>query len=458
MPDAWRMPHAHPNLGGARVLTPADPAFHHYGHPAVWGALAGAGHNPLRDHEFDDRAEVDRYGWDQAEAAHPGYVKAFHDAYGRYVDKSHPILSVPTHLVGQVLRDGRMKSQFEAVKTKGVYDPAGRAEVEQHMFGYHPTDTAPHARPIYGSLSVHPYTDAGTAGYGSTTFVLHKPAVWHRTTFSGDDSWARWGRVQPVPVSDYAADPHRFRHAVPVDHMGFGGYDRAFDTTADYQAQKMEERDPVERAATFWHGGDREWRAHAYPEAQYHGGVAMHDVRFAILRSPDREGRAHPTRMGPLAQAASEQLSEANIPWVHTVGWRKPRPDDHSFMPAHNDLRLPPAFPDTGHTASAVHHADDDGFDTAFTTEAWHTANLLTDLGGPPVVDPHVHWERPGGWLLTYPGTGEGDHTLARAVDPEWGLSSPAALGSFLARGYWKQLDQPLASRDVLHVYRRSEA
>jgi hypothetical protein len=297
MTTPWKLPHAHPAVpGGGRVLTPADREFHHYSHPGVWGALADEQmHNPFRDFDFEDRGrdsadDEDRiyHGWDHAADAHPGYVKDFHERYAHHVAKAHPAMAIPSSVVPQIMKEGRIKSQFETGASEGEYDPEGRAMVEHHQFGY-PEGHPERARPIYGYLSSSPFSDTSGAGYGHTTFVLHKPHVWHRTTFSGDDSWGGMGKVSPVSVSDYAADPHSYRHAVPINHLGFDN-EEAHRLAGHTLGRRMEERTPKDRADTFWRGTDRSNEHYAYPEAQYHGGVGLHAVRYAIVRSADTGG------------------------------------------------------------------------------------------------------------------------------------------------------------------------
>lgn len=438
MSTPWKLPRAYPAVpGGGRVLTPADREFHQYSHPGVWGALADERHhNPFRDFDFEENAVTDRHGWDTAADAHPGYVKDFHEAYARHLAKAHPLAAVPTALVPQIVQAGRLKSQFETGTSKGVHDTEGRADVEEHAFGY-PQDLAPHARPFYGFLSAHPFTDAAASGYGHTSLVLHKPAIWHRTTFSGDDSWNRLHEVPPVPVNDYAHDPHSFRHAVPIEHLGFDE-DMSRRLSDSDMARRMEDKTPEERAHTFWRGGtgERRWGAHAYPEAQYHGGVHLHDVRFAIVRSPD-QGR---TAISSNARQAMDALTEAGIPWVHTVGFTKPTKADRAFTPSDRERPLPPHFPERRAALQAPQQP--------------RTANLLTDLASTRIFHPDVAWQRPGGrgYLLTLDGThNRPEGPWGKAADPEWGLSGAHPIASFLARGYWEPADG-VKSEDVMAV------
>lgn len=433
MTTPWKLPHAHPAIpGGGKVLTPADREFHHYSHPGVWGSLADESmHNPFRDFDFEDNATLDRHGWDQAEDIHPGYVKDFHEAYAAHLAKAHPALSVPTHVLPQILKEGRLKSQFETTPSKGsttLHDTDERENVEQHLFGY-PTDHPAHARPIYGYLSSQPFTDDSTRGYGGTSLVLHKPAIWHRTTFTGADSLERLHRVSAAPVNDYGHDPHAWRHAVPIEHIGFDA-DDPHSMYGSARNRRMTEDSPAGHARAFWRGADRTGDF-PYPEAQYHGGVHTHDIRFAIVRSPDTGG--DPNAMSASSKEATRALTAAGIPWVHTVGYRKPRTSDHAFMNDEKHRPLPPEMPVSRH----------------------RSANLLTDLAG-PIFEHQVRYQRPGGggWLITHTAKHDGQ-TMARAADPEWGLSGSRPLGSYLARGYWEPADG-IDSRDVLAVCRNA--
>lgn len=431
MPTPWKLPHAHPAIpGGGRVLTPADREFHHYSHPGVWGALADeALHNPFRDFDFEDNATLDRHGWDQAEDEHPGYVKDFHEAYAGHLTKAHPVIGVPTGVLPRILHEGRLKSQFETGTSEGVNDNDMRAEVEQHLFGY-PQDLPDHARPIYGYLSAHPATDDSTSSYGKTSLVLHKPALWHRTTFTGADSLERLHRVSAAPVNDYGHDPHMFRHAVPIEHLGLDADDGP-SMFESFGAHRLHERTPEHRARAFWRAGER-GSDFPYPEAQFHGGVHTHHIRYAIVRSPDTGG--DPNAMSASSREATRALTAAGIPWIHTVGYRKPRTSDHAFMNDEKHRPLPPEMPYSMH----------------------RDASLLTDLAQ-PIFERQVHYQRPGGggWLLHDTTPGRNGEPMARAIDTEWGVSGRKPLGSYLARGYWEPMDEPVDSRDVLAVCRK---
>ena len=99
--------------------------------------------------------------------------------------------------LGKLLSDGRFKSQFETGKSKGLYAPTKRAEVEQAMFGL-PSDVDPTVRPIYGYVQMDE-TPSSLDSYGDVEVVL-KDHVRSRTTASVGDS-LDFGLL-PTPIDD----------------------------------------------------------------------------------------------------------------------------------------------------------------------------------------------------------------------------------------------------------------
>lgn len=426
----WTPPRARPDIpGGAKVLTPANRgAFYRYGDPAVWGALSDQSlHNPFRDFDFDERRHDVDHGWDHADAAAPGPGKEFHDRYAWHLARAHPVIGVPNSAIFPIVKSGRLKSQFETNRThSAVFDTGERADVEHDQFGY-PHGTPDHARPIYGTLTRHPFTDDSTASYGSHTLVLHKPHIWHRTTFCGSDSMDRKDDISPVPAGKYAANPAGHRHAVPLDHFGLSSAE-AEGLPAHHVARRLENCDPTDLADMFWNRGDRE-HEFAYPETQYHGQVTVPAIRHVILRSP--AGGPGPHAMHPDVAESAARLSAAGIPWVHTVGYRRPGVEDASFKPPKGTGPRPPEMPSAPRTASLA-------------------------ASGPRHV-PQVAWRRAGGeaYLLGCAEAGPRGLAMGQVADISWGmLHPPQPVASILARGYWESCPHPVSSSDVMTLMR----
>jgi SPP1 gp7 family putative phage head morphogenesis protein len=116
--------------------------------------------------------------------------------------------------VEKIIRDGRIKTQFETQKSGGFLDNGVRSKFEQDFFGI-PTNIDPASRPVYGYLSKDADGDIGKKGtldqYGMAA-IKFKPEVHSRTTFNRGDSLDTTGRAQfefvsprPLNAPDVAA-------------------------------------------------------------------------------------------------------------------------------------------------------------------------------------------------------------------------------------------------------------
>lgn len=95
-------------------------------------------------------------------------------------------IRVPESVLGSILADGQVKSQFETDTSQGVLNPATRARAEDLMF--YP-DAAPEndQRPIYGYLSSPNGDESSAQAYGDIVVRL-KSDVRARTTITFGDS------------------------------------------------------------------------------------------------------------------------------------------------------------------------------------------------------------------------------------------------------------------------------
>jgi len=163
-------------------------------------------------------------------------------------------VTVPANRMAAILKDGRLKNQFETGTSKGLNLPRVRESAEALQFGL-PQGTNPATRPIYGMMEsggvVVPSSARGNEQYGTVTLVL-KDAVRDRTTFTKEDSLNRQG--DPVP----AEDAGRTLSARDPDSKA------EFDRKAALRAE-------------------RPTRTAGYYEAQIHGGVATSDIEKVII-------------------------------------------------------------------------------------------------------------------------------------------------------------------------------
>ena len=66
-------------------------------------------------------------------------------------EDTHIGIKFSNEYLNEILNDGRFKSQFETKKSKGLYDPSYRSEVEFGEMSYS-KETPAKERPIYGML------------------------------------------------------------------------------------------------------------------------------------------------------------------------------------------------------------------------------------------------------------------------------------------------------------------
>lgn len=97
-------------------------------------------------------------------------------------NKGRVMVRVPDNVLSGIIKDGRMKTQFETGTSGGAVQPDARADLEHNILGYG-WSTSPKDRPVYG------YTgNSGIAKqYGENKITLKKGNK-ARTTISNDDS------------------------------------------------------------------------------------------------------------------------------------------------------------------------------------------------------------------------------------------------------------------------------
>ena len=189
---------------------------------------------------------------------------------------SEPIsINMTDESFGEIVQDGRFKSQFETQDSGGTYNPGMRKKAEAIKFGV-PVDIPPSQRPIYGSIDAGGTTsdDSMAWMYGKVRVVL-KNDVRSRSTFTTADSLL--GEIIPSAVTN----PHT----------------RGTQVTGT--------------------AGDGNDPYHGFIEAQIHGGVRTSDIAEIVIRG--REGDS-PTGAWVSKMASVQFAGAAGIP-VRFVEW-----------------------------------------------------------------------------------------------------------------------------------------
>lgn len=150
----------------------------------------------------------------------------------------------------QILRSGRVQTQFETHHSGGAFNPNLRASLEAELFGY-ALSLPPAQRPVYGYLTPGDYEPEAVESYGHLALRL-KPQILSRTTVTISDTLDRV--VLPAPYCN-----------IPVTSLipSQSGRVHAFLTRL-LQAMHLSELE-----------------LH-YVEAQYHGGVGLGDVECVL--------------------------------------------------------------------------------------------------------------------------------------------------------------------------------
>lgn len=357
-------------------------------------------HNPLLDHDLSSDADWHssrpRSWWRENEKEHPEIHQRAVESMRRHVAGAHLAVSLEEPALHKVLDDGAIRPAF-VTNTTSVFggDVRGyldeRQRVEHMHFGY-PHQHPDAARPVYGYLTHHPLTDAGTGRYGAHTLVLSRPALAHRTTWNLGDSLNSADRIRPSHLTDPRIDS--------IAHTQMGG------SLPGNRYRPADQRVRMTLKAPADYSDD------GYLEAQIHGGLPLRHVHYAVLRSFDPADRQ---RTRQLAQ----RLSQAGIPWIHTTGWASASRALESDTAARAHVAVA-----TG-ALCAPHHDE----------IRWHD-------GGRRYI---VGLVRPGRCGLA----------AAQIADVGRGvLHPPQPIDSILARGYWHQLDHPMDTADVLSLVR----
>lgn len=160
----------------------------------------------------------------------------------RFVDGQVPRVRTNEGAALAILRDGKIKTQFEVEASGGAFTRKARAAAEELGLGY-PQDSDPTKRPVYGYYDT---VQHGARMYGQVEFVT-KPTVIRRTTITlGDSLYQMQGRRQV---------------GVPVNAIGKECFGDAYAANALYRGDMSE----------------------TYIEAQIHNGLTLDDIEEVIL-------------------------------------------------------------------------------------------------------------------------------------------------------------------------------
>lgn len=402
---------------GGHILTPDHPAWRDEADEDVWGHLAdyGVRHNPFHDGSLKER--VGDWGngsnqahWGRLRERDPEAHAAAEHALRHTVSGMHIAVAVPSLAMHDIIDEGRMRSAHET-GSEGHwhhdYDEyiGKRNEAEYAHFRYPMRGHPEQARPIYGHLTSDPFADDAAKQYGHHTLVLSRPAVAHRTTFTGGDSLDHEPETRAAPVTAArlsALSPSVVPGSISPERVAAGVADR------------------TRRSAAI-----------SYIEAHMHGGVGLHHVHYAILRTPEHQAN-EPRNW---VRSMGEKLSAAGVPWVHTVGfaprheatdWGGPGQGHHSRSAA--AVAACPRGPLRGGALLAAL--------TAISTGAFVAGRR-----------PEIVWHQgPDRFLIELAAPG-----LGQIADLEWGaLYPPQPVAAILARGYWHRLAYPVDAEDVL--------
>lgn len=218
------------------------------------------------------------------------FLQALTRKYQQEIDKSPLIVRRDDHLE-DLLKDKRMKTQFETGRSNGAYSPEMRAFLEKYQFGY--ADTVPvDIRPVYGYVDL-PHVTEGTEWYGGCQFYL-KPSVRARTTITAGDSLDVYGGAYWYDALDYGigelsgkcpALPGLSDNLAP-QQMFFGYLGRTPPGAPGISPQwvpPIQTNDDVEGwfSRLICTGpGD-------YSEIQVHGGVRLDDIEYIVMPGHD---------------------------------------------------------------------------------------------------------------------------------------------------------------------------
>jgi hypothetical protein len=180
--------------------------------------------------------------------------------------ESSVVIAIDPNNLINVLNDGRFKSQFEASRSAGLYDPRRRSVMELSSFGI-PSDEDPKKRPIYGYVSfpVKDRPDRALSNNG-TAFRID------------NENSDQYGKAKVI-LKDSAKKKSTFTTA---DSLRLGGVAKPMSNTTAEDVNKAGLANNLSTLSNnlIYSGGAYDT---AYMEAQIHGGVSIDDIQEIVL-------------------------------------------------------------------------------------------------------------------------------------------------------------------------------
>jgi hypothetical protein len=197
------------------------------------------------------------------------YLDEISSGFAEMVNAGDHYIRLPSSALPKILKEGRIKSQFETKKSKGGYSKGSpvRRSAEESLFGLD-RDIADDKRPIYGYVAgkdfstVGTHHDVSTHRYGDVVIRL-KPEIKDRATVTFMDSidGSQKVGVPATAASHLGVLPRR------MDELHAIGTDKSLD--------------PHQKLAKTQEIID-------YIEAQHFGGVRVQDIaEIALPSAPD---------------------------------------------------------------------------------------------------------------------------------------------------------------------------
>ena len=181
-------------------------------------------------------------------------VAAINAVLASLVKDTEVRIRVPERVLGDILTDGRLRSQFETQTSMGTFDPEVRAEAEDVMFFGEGDAPENEDRPIYGYVSTPKGDETSAIAYGDVVIRL-KSDVAARTTITFGDS------LYDAQEGSTTATPYVNPTLVGV-------------TVDTYPADVLGWKGPVEDLNDVM-----------YVEAQVHGRVTLNDIAEVVFTS-----------------------------------------------------------------------------------------------------------------------------------------------------------------------------
>jgi hypothetical protein len=162
-----------------------------------------------------------------------------------------------------ILKDGRLKSQFETGTSEGLLDRGLRRRVESKEYKQLnvPREIKDELRPIYGSTEPDPKHLSSASQYGTVILKL-KPEIADRTTMCLGDSLD--SGLTPIPIKGFSSD--EVWAAVSTDFL-----ESAMADAYTSAKTKVTGKPPKDKKRGWWDLPE-------YTEIQVHGGLTLDDI------------------------------------------------------------------------------------------------------------------------------------------------------------------------------------